>query len=137
MEHTVEAVHRGGMRFEVGAAPHSVTMDYPLAPEETGVGPRPLDMLLASLASCAGGSVVVLLRRAGQPVAGLRVCARGDRRTQHPTVFTRIALEFAFVGPADPAAIARAIEQSEERVCPVWAMLKAGTPITSSFRIEG
>jgi putative redox protein len=137
MEHSVEAVHRGGMRFEVAAGPHSVTMDYPLAAEESGVGARPLDMLLASLASCAGGAVVVLLRRAGQPVAGLRVRARGERRTQHPTVFTRIVLEFAFAGPADAAAIARAIEQSEEHVCPVWAMLKAGTPITSSFRIDG
>jgi uncharacterized OsmC-like protein len=38
--------------------------------------------------------------------------------------------------PADADAVANAIQQSEERICPIWAMLKAGTPITSSFRIE-
>jgi uncharacterized OsmC-like protein len=69
-------------------------------------------------------------------VARLRVAARGERRSEHPTVFTQIALEFVVGAPADADAVANAIQQSEERICPIWAMLKAGTPITSSFRIE-
>lgn len=63
MEYTVEAVRQQAMEFVVTAGSHSVTMDYPLKPDEPGAGPRPLEMLLGSLASCAGGSMVALLRR--------------------------------------------------------------------------
>jgi uncharacterized OsmC-like protein len=93
-------------------------------------------MLLGSLASCAGGSMSALLRRAGQQVAGLRVTARGQRRAEHPTVFTEISLEFAVCGPVDPIAVQKAMHDSEAAICPIWAMLKPGTPITASFRIE-
>ena len=136
MEYTVEAVRRQAMQFVVTAGPHSVTTDYPLMPDESGVGLRPLEMLLGSLASCAGGSMVALLRRAGQPMTGLRVTARGQRRAEHPTVFTSMTLEFVVCGPVDPEAVQKAVEQSEAAICPVWAMLKPGTPITSSVRIE-
>ena len=136
MEYTAEAVHEEGLRFAVTAGSHSLRTDYPLKPDETGVGPRPLEMLLASLASCAGGALIVLLRKAGQPVRGLKVMARGQRRTEHPTVLTEIALEFVVCGSVAPSAVAKAIEDSEARICPVWAMLRPGTPISSNFRIE-
>jgi putative redox protein len=136
MQYAVDAVHQRGLEFVVTAGHHTVTTDYPLQPNEEGVGPRPLEMLLGSLASCAGGSMVALLRRAGQQLAGLQVVARGERRSEHPTVFTEISLEFVVRGSVDPAAVGKAVEQSEALICPVWAMLKAGTPITYSFRIE-
>jgi putative redox protein len=136
MEYVAEAVQQEGLRFVVTSGPHSITTDYPLDPSESGAGPRPLEMLLGSLASCAGGALVALLRRSGQPFTGLTVRARGQRRSEHPTVFTEIAMEFVVCGSVDPGAVAKAIEQSESRLCPIWAMLKPGTPITSSFQIE-
>ncbi len=136
MEYTVEAVQQRAMQFVVSVGPHSVLTDYPLQPDEPGVGPRPLEMLLASLASCAGGSMVALLRRAGQQMTGLRVRARGRRRAEHPTVFTEISLEFVVCGSVDPTAVGKAMEQSEATICPVWAMLKPGTPITATYRME-
>ena len=134
-QYVVEAVHQGGMHFMTSIGDRSVSMDYPLKPGEAGAGPRPLEMLLASLASCAGGTVVALLRRAGQPVDGLTVSARGVRRSEHPTVFTEITLEFVVAGNVQPATVARVLEEAETRVCPVWAMLKPTTLIRSSFRI--
>ena len=136
MELRANAVHQEGMRFLVTAGAHSLTTDYPLNADETGIGPRPLELLLGSLASCAGGAMIALLRRAGQTVAGLTVTASGDRRAEHPTVFTAIALEYVVHGPVDPAIVASALAQSEERICPVWAMLRPGTALTSSFRVE-
>ncbi len=136
MEYCAEAVHQGGLEFSTAAGSHAITTDYPLDPAQAGSGPRPLELLLASLASCAGGALIVLLRRAGPSIGGLKVVARGDRRAEHPTVFTRISLEFVVRAPAEAAAVATAIEQSEAHICPVWAMLKPGTPISSSFRIE-
>ena len=110
-------------------------MDYPLVPQDQLAGPKPMEMLLASLASCAGGSVTALMRRSGQVVEGLRVTARGQRRTEHPTVFTEIALEFVFTGNLDSATVEEVLARAESRICPVWAMLKPATPIRSSFRI--
>lgn len=135
MEYAVEAVHLEGLQFTATAGPHSVTTDYPLKPDDVGVGQRPLELLLASLASCAGGALMALLRRGGHCVAGLTVRARGRRRSEHPTVFTEIALEFVVCGTLDESVVADALEQSEARICPVWAMLKPATPITSSFRV--
>ena len=135
MEYRVEAVHQEGLRFAVAVGDHSLTTDYPLKVDDPGAGPRPLEVLLGSLASCAGGALVTLLRRGGQSIRGLRVTARGQRRLEHPTVFTQIALDFVLSGPLDPAAAAEALRQAEA-LCPVWAMLRPGTTITSSFRVE-
>lgn len=134
VECVVQAVHRGGMHFSGVIGSHRFDMDFPLAPGEAGEGPKPMEMLLASLAACAGGSIVALLKRGGHQFDGLVVTARGQRRSEHPTIFTAIDLDFAFRGEVDPAAVQRAIGQAETRVCPVWAMLKATTPIATSFR---
>jgi len=35
----------------------------------------------------------------------------------------------------DPAVVERSLSVAEERLCPVWAMLKPGTTIKSAFCI--
>jgi putative redox protein len=80
--------------------------------------------------------MVVLLRKLKQPAQGVDVNVRAVRRDQHPTLLTEIAMEFVVRGTGlDPDAVARALAQSEDQICPVWAMLKGGTRITSSLRI--
>ncbi len=135
VECIVRAVHRGGMHFTAVVGNHAVEMDYPLDPGAAGEGPKPMEMLLGSLAACAGGSVVALLRRGGHQVEGLTVTARGQRRSEHPTVFTDIALEFAFRGTVNRAAVDRAIGQAETRLCPVWTMLKPSTPVRTTVHV--
>ena len=93
-------------------------------------------MLLASLASCAGSTVGLLLGQMRAPLAGLEVEARGQRRSEHPTVITDITLDFVVRGAGlNPDMVAKALQMAEERICPVWAMLKSGTTISSSFQI--
>jgi putative redox protein len=116
---------------------HTVAVDYP-PPLGDGDGFTGLQLLLLSLAGCSGTSVAGLLRRMKQPVAGMEVKATAERRDEHPTVLTTIHLEFLVSGSGvDPAAVKRAIALSEKQFCPVWAMLKAGTPISSTFEIVG
>lgn len=136
-ELTVQAVHQGGMCFTTTAGDHTVCLDYPLGPGEKGSGPTPLQMLLGSLAVCSGSTIALVLGKMQKPVSGLQVTARGQRRDEHPTVLTEIALEFSLSGAdLDSASVARALTIAEEQLCPVWAMLKGSTPITASFRIE-
>ena len=86
---------------------------------------------------CAGSTRGLLLDRMKQPVTGLTVEARGKRRDEHPTVLTQISLEFVITGAAVSAdKVTQALTMAEEQICPVWAMLKSGTPISTSFRIQ-
>jgi putative redox protein len=96
-------------------------------------------MLLTSLAVCAGSTVSLVLERMKQPFSGMTVEARGTRRDEHPTVLTDIALEFVVTGTGvETERVAQALDVAEKQLCPVWAMLKPGTPISTSFRvIEG
>lgn len=132
----IHAVHEGGMRFTAGNGTHSVTVDYPLEPGDAGAGLKSLELLLASLATCAGNTLALVLRRMDQPFSGLEVDARAERREEHPTVLTAIALEFTVHGRAvDEATVARALTVAETQLAPVWIMLKTGTPITTSVRL--
>ena len=114
----------------------AVVIDYP-PPLGDDAGLRGgLELLLMAFAACAGQTVVPILRRLNQRVLGCRVEARGERRDEHPTVVTDVHLEFTFSGAAlDAAAVERAISIAEKQICPVWAMLKGSTRITSSYRI--
>ncbi len=132
-EMVVKAVHQGGMRMVAGTGEYQVETDYPLAAGEDCAGLRPLEVLLCSLTSCTGSVVALLLQRMRQPVAGLEVNARATRADEHPQVLTHIALEFVVRGAeVEPHAVERALKQAED-LCPVWAMVKPGTEVTSSF----
>ncbi|HEY1581032.1 MAG TPA: OsmC family protein [Terracidiphilus sp.] len=136
-ELTLHAVHKGGMRVRVSDGNFDVLMDYPLHADQPTVGPTPLPMLLASLAACSANSVIVVLQKMQQPVSQLEVEAHATRSPLHPTVLLDISLEFIIRGESvDPAAVARALQLSEERLCPVWNMLKASTPIKATFQLR-
>lgn len=134
-EIVTEVVHRGGMRFDgLSRSGRTVELDFASGGEIAG-GYTPLELLLASLAACSGQVVAGLLKRMGQEIAGFRVVARGVKKDIHPTVFISVALEFEFSGGRlEPAQVDKALSLSEERYCPVWAMLKASVPITAAYR---
>ncbi len=95
-----------------------------------------LELLLMSLAVCAGQGTMALLRRMHHSPDGLTVKARGLRRDEHPTLLTEIHLTFIFRGRnLDQKILQQAITMGETQYCPVWAMLKT-TPITTAIVIE-
>ena len=113
----------------------AVCADY-FPPLGDGEGYTGLELLLLSLAACSATSVVTLLRRMKRTVAAFRVNARGTRRAQHPTSFERIQLEFILTSPDAAAAdLQKAVQMSEESLCPVWAMLKGNVEIVSEPRL--
>jgi putative redox protein len=135
-ELSVHAVQQGPMEFAISDGAHEVTIDYPLPGTTADMqGMTPLRLLLASLAGCSGSSVAALLRRDGQPVERVEVEARGRRRDEHPTVITEIDLAFTVYGDVDVERVEHALRLSEAQICPVWAMVKAGTPVSSSFTV--
>jgi len=112
-----------------------VTIDYG-PPLGDGNGIRPMELLLMSLASCSGQIVISLLQKMKQDVRGFTVRAQGSKRADHPTVFTAIRMEYEVRGAGIEAeSVEKAIRMSEEKYCPVWAMLKSGVGISFTFKI--
>lgn len=135
-ELSVHAVHLGEMRVLAKSGNREVLTDYPLMAGRPLEGFTSLELLLASLSTCATNSVLALLkRRMNQPVTGLDVYARGLRREEHPTVLTEISLEFVVSGKVDPEAVKKSLKISADQLCPVWNMLKGTTPIKATFRL--
>lgn len=128
-------VWRDGLQFE-GTATSGFSLPLDSGPD-AGAGFRPTELILVALAGCTAMDVISILRKKRQPVTGFEVRARGERSDEHPRVFTHITLEYIVRGRGvEPEAVARAIELSQTKYCPVHAMLRGSVPITSGFRIE-
>lgn len=139
-EMSATAVLDTGMCFDVmTSSGHHILLD---SAEQNGGqdrGPRPMEMLLVALASCAGMDVLSILRKKRQNVKMYEVRVRGDRTEEHPKVFVEITVEHILTGHAiQPEAVKRAIELTEEKYCGASIMLGKAAKVTHTFRlIEG
>ena len=112
-----------------------VSADY-FPPLGDAQGYTGLELLLLSLAACSATAIVPMLRRMNRVVTGFHVNASGVRRTQHPTSFERIDIEFVLASPdAAVPDLENAVRLSEESFCPVWAMLKGSTEIVPTLKV--
>ncbi len=125
-----------GMAFAAHApSGHELALDTADDPGRAG-GFRPLELLLVALAGCTGMDVITILRKKRQVVSDYRVRVAGVQAQDHPHVYTAIVVQHIVSGPAlDPAAVARAIELSATKYCPVNAMLARACPVTHQYRI--
>ena len=126
-----------GMQFEVDSSTgHSITLDASVEDGGQDTGFRPIELLLVGLAGCTGMDVISILRKKRQNVTGYEVRVHGVRVDTHPKVFVDITVEHIVTGHhVQPKAVARAIELSETRYCPVGAMLNKTARVTNTFRI--
>ncbi len=102
----------------------------------TGVGVRPMEMLLMSLASCSSMDVVSILKKMRQPLEDLRVEVTGERSTEEvPAVFKKIHLHFILTGDLNEEKVAKAIGMSVEKYCSVARMLEKTAEVSWGFKI--
>jgi putative redox protein len=126
------------MRFEATTRTgHVVMMDG--GPDVGGedAGARPYDLLLVGLAGCTGMDVISILRKKRQRVTGFWIDVDGQRSSEHPKVYTQIAVHYHVQGTGiDPAAVERAIQLSETTYCSAIASLRASATVSSAFTIH-
>jgi putative redox protein len=120
------------------SAGHGIVMDAPSAYKGEGTGARPLEVFLQSLAACTGMDVVSVLEKKRQHFTGLEVLVEATQREdEFPKIYTRIELEYVVTGyGVKPAAVARAIELSEDKYCSVRGMLGPQVTVVTSYRVE-
>jgi len=101
------------------------------------VAPTPMELLLIALGGCTGADVVGILEKKRQRVTGYEIEVRGERRAEHPRIYTRIEVVHRVRGHnIDPKAVAHAVELSETKYCSVSAMLGASAEIVMRYEIE-
>jgi putative redox protein len=101
-----------------------------------GRGMRPMELLLASIASCSVMDVLHILRKQKEPVEHLAVEIEGARADAVPSPFVRMKLVFVARGKVDESKLRRAVSLSVEKYCSARATLGAGVDVSWDARIE-
>ena len=115
---------------------HAIVIDG--APEYGGRnrGMRPMEVVLLGAAACTAFDVVLILKKARQPIADCSVDAEAERATTEPKVFTKIHLRYTVAGHGlDPKHVERAVKLSKEKYCSATAMLAKTAEITFEIAI--
>ena len=127
-----------GMTFvaESGSG-HGIVVDA--APDIGGkdLGPRPMELVLMGTGACSAVDVVLILRRARQPITDCEVLVESERAAEDPKVFTKIHLHYVVTGKglAQPQ-VERAIKLSKEKYCSATIMLAATAEVTFDYEIR-
>lgn len=112
-----------------------VSIDY-TPPYGDNSGYTSLELLLLSLSSCVGSSVLIFLRKMKKTITAFEIHSKGIRKEEHPTAFRTILLDIHLKSPdATAEDLNKVIALSEETYCPVWAMLKGNVDIEVRFDI--
>jgi putative redox protein len=112
---------------------HSVV----ISSSEEGIGMKPSDLLLVSLASCSAYDVVEILKKKRLRLLGLEVRVQAEQDPEPPWAFRKIHLEYLVRGPGIPEkAVRDAIEISEKKYCSIAATVSGVAELTSHFQIQ-
>ncbi len=112
-----------------------VSIDY-TPPLGDNLGYTSLELLLLSLSSCVGSSMLTFLRKMKKTITGLEIHAKGIRKEDHPTGFKTIILEINLKSTDTMADdMEKVIKLSEETYCPVWSMLKGNVEVVTKYNI--
>jgi putative redox protein len=116
---------------------HGVVMDAPSEFKGEGTGARPVEMVLYALGGCTSMDVVSVLEKKRLDVRGVDVTVTGEQRTDgYPHYYEKVHVEYTVTGVGIPdAAVARAIELSEEKYCSVKGMFGPQVEVTTGFRV--
>jgi putative redox protein len=81
--------------------------------------------------------VISILRKKRQDVTAYHIEVSGARQQDYPRVYTEISIRHILTGNNLSAeAVKRAIELSESKYCPAYAMLSKAASISSTFDVR-
>lgn len=131
---------KGNLVFEA-TAPSGNKIVFDTHPETGGrnQGPTPAEAFLAALGACTAMDVVSILEKKRQTVTAYRIEIEGERTPSEdfPRPFAAIAIRHVVSGvDLDPAAVARAVQLSDEKYCTIAATLRERPDIRTEWAIE-
>jgi putative redox protein len=112
-----------------------ISIDY-ILPLGDNLGYTSLELLLLSLSSCMGTSILTFLRRMKKNIPEFEIQAKGIRKEEHPTGFKTIFVKINLKSPdVTEDDLIKVIKLSEETYCPVWSMIKGNVDVDVTYNI--
>ena len=108
------------------------------APEQGGrnIGPRPMELILMGLGSCASFDVITILKSSGKTWFHAIAVLEAERADAVPAVFTKITMDFQVSGNnLDQTKVKRAVALSAEKYCSASKMLEDAGVGTQPSRV--
>lgn len=124
------------MAFETVINGHTLIMDAVAEVGGEDRGPRPKQLILASLAGCTGMDVVSILKKMRVEVEDFKITVEADITDEHPKQFTKMHVIYQFKGKDLPLdKLQNAVDLSQEKYCGVSATLKKAVEMTYEIRV--
>jgi putative redox protein len=131
---------KGGLAFEADPpSGEKFVMDAMPDVGGAGLGPTPVEALMAAVAACSGMDVLSILQKKRQQVTGYRIevtAVRGPEGEWPRPIVSFVVRHVVSGDDLDPAAVARSVELSDTKYCSVIATLRAAPTVTSEWRIS-
>ncbi|HEX7380875.1 MAG TPA: OsmC family protein [Nevskiaceae bacterium] len=135
METRVRWIENAAFVAETGSG-HAFIIDGPESIGGRNLGPRPMELMLASVGGCSSVDIVRILRKARQEISGCEVRVSGTRAETDPKVYTAIHLHFVISGhDVSESHVKRAVELSAEKYCSASIMLSKAAAVTHDYEI--
>jgi putative redox protein len=135
MKHLIETTWKGNMKFEALLSGHSLLMD---AMQDVGgmdSGPRPKELMLASIAGCTGMDVISILNKMRVETEYFNVKVDAELTDEHPKHYNKMHLIYQFKGKnLEFEKLKKAIDLSQDKYCGVSAVYKKTMEL--SYEIE-
>lgn len=129
---TLESVE-SGLRFRARFGDFTHQLDS----GEGAEAPNPVMALVEALAACEAMDVISILRKKRQAVTGYRVEFDAVRAETHPRRLMSVSLVHVVTGHGvDPAAVAEAVQLSEEKYCSVRHSLRSDLEVTHRIDVR-
>jgi len=126
--------HIEGMRFVAETDNHSMVLESGYLNVQKA--PAPMQAFLMSLGGCTGMDVVAILMKMKQPPKKFEIFIDAERAEEHPKVYTKVHIKYVLEGVEYEKA-KKAVELSQNRYCPISAMLKrSGCELTYEVVVE-
>lgn len=117
---------------------NSVFIDASPSIGGTGMGARPMELLLMGLGSCSGIDIIHILNKQRQNVQEFYITVQGERESgKDANLFTKIHIHFEVHGEINRDRLETAINLSLEKYCSVAKTLEKTSVITHSYSING
>ncbi len=113
-----------------------IVIDY-RPPIGNGNGYMSLELLMAAFGPCVNTTLLTLLRhKMKKTVSGITTELEGTQREQHPVSLSHILLKLKITAKdLTETEVRDTLAMLEEKMCPVWAMIKGNVEVTTEIEI--
>lgn len=112
---------------------HTVHIDSSPQAGGEGKGMRPMELLLAGLASCSAIDIGLILQKQKQEIVDFQISIRAARVEEVPSIFSEIHIEYILTGNIDRPKIERAISLSIEKYCSAANIISRSATLHTTY----